>query len=453
MSSPNQLSEQQRVSILKGHHAFRHREMVRYWMLSERDLEVVNERRRQHNRLGFAVQLCLLRYPGWPLKPGELPPPNLLGYVAAQLAVDAEEICEYPRRDRTRREHIQWLARTYDFHSYNAPYPQMLRQHLLHEAVATDSSYALVQSSLDWLHSRRIIPPALATLETVARTVRGEIERTTFQSIEDSLTVDQRKNLDDMLDIGPSRGSALGWLRRVPRSCSASGILDLIQRIEWARERGLTQEVIGSLSPAKLRQLAGRGARHSVSHLRDFTDRKRHAILAAFVLYVVQELTDRVIDFHNRLIGRMFNQAEKKRWSTFVASGASVNEKLHNYARLSLAITAARRESRDVAAAIESVIAWETLERDGQEAERLAKPLDAFDMKRFRGYYPQFRQYTPKLLETFEFEAIDTLQPVLTALAFLRKMNWEKIEEIPHDATASICETQMGAVRFSGRRH
>jgi TnpA family transposase len=114
MSSPNQLTEQQRASILKGHHSIRRREMVRYWLLSERDLEVVNDRRRQHNRLGLAAQLCLLRYAGWPLKPGELPPPNLLQFVAAQLAVDPVEIRQYHQRDRTRPEHVQWLARTYD---------------------------------------------------------------------------------------------------------------------------------------------------------------------------------------------------------------------------------------------------------------------------------------------------------------------------------------------------
>ena len=76
------------------------------------------------------------------------------------------------------------------------------------------------------------------------------------------------------------------------------------------REHGITKEVIGSLSSAKLRQLTGRGTRHSVSHFRDFANRKRDAILAAFALYMVQELTDRVFDFHNRLVGRMFHQVD-----------------------------------------------------------------------------------------------------------------------------------------------
>jgi TnpA family transposase len=451
MSAANQLTDQQRSLILTGHHAFRRREMVRHWMLSEHDLEVVNERRQRHNRLGFAVQLCLLRYPGWPLKPGEIPPSNLLEYAAEQLCVDPEEITEYPKRDRTRREHVQWLARTYDFHCYYPPYPQMLHEHLRQEALSTDSSFALVQSSLDWLRSRKIIPPALTTLETAARSIRGEVERTTFQSLEDRLTGEQKRSLDGMLDIGPRRGSVLGWLRRVPRSCSAPGIVDLIQRIEWARERRIPKEVVDSLSAAKLRQLAGRGARHSVSHFRHFPDRKRHAILAAFVLYMVQELTDRVIDFHNRLIGRMFHQAEKNRWAEFVDSGSRVNEKLHNYSRLSKAITAARREKRDFATAIEAVISWEALEQDGQEAARLAKPLDSSDYDRFRAHFPQFRQYTPKFLETFEFEAIAAFQPVLNALEVLRKMNRESLGEVPKDAPRSFVKQKWGPYVFTAK--
>ena len=38
--------------------------MVRYWTLSYEDLNRIRSRRGAENRLGFAVQLCLLRFPG-----------------------------------------------------------------------------------------------------------------------------------------------------------------------------------------------------------------------------------------------------------------------------------------------------------------------------------------------------------------------------------------------------
>jgi TnpA family transposase len=79
---------------LTCHYAFARREMVRYWFLSEEDITRINERRREHNRLGYAVQLCLLRYPGWPLRLDEPAPPNLLNFIGQRLGADTEEFAE-----------------------------------------------------------------------------------------------------------------------------------------------------------------------------------------------------------------------------------------------------------------------------------------------------------------------------------------------------------------------
>jgi hypothetical protein len=61
--------------------------LLRYYVLSVRDLAAVRQHRGDHNRLGFAVQLCYLRYPGRVLAENETPPAALLGMVATQLQV------------------------------------------------------------------------------------------------------------------------------------------------------------------------------------------------------------------------------------------------------------------------------------------------------------------------------------------------------------------------------
>jgi DNA-binding phage protein len=78
---------------------------IRHFSLSEGDLSVIRQRRGAHNRLGFAVQLCTLRYPGIALAPGESPPEALLGIVARQLRVDLVLWPKYAEREVTRREH------------------------------------------------------------------------------------------------------------------------------------------------------------------------------------------------------------------------------------------------------------------------------------------------------------------------------------------------------------
>src|SRR3546814_11114348 len=48
--------------------------LLRHYILADDDLIHIDRRRRPENRIGFALQLCALRYPGRTLAPGELIP-------------------------------------------------------------------------------------------------------------------------------------------------------------------------------------------------------------------------------------------------------------------------------------------------------------------------------------------------------------------------------------------
>ena len=61
------------------------------------------------NRLGFAVQLCLLRYPGQYLGPGDHPPEAMITFVADQVGAPPAAFADYAHRDQTRREHAAEL--------------------------------------------------------------------------------------------------------------------------------------------------------------------------------------------------------------------------------------------------------------------------------------------------------------------------------------------------------
>ena len=70
-------------------------ELIRHYTLNESDLSVIRQHRGAANRLGFAVQLCYLRFPGSLLGVDESPFPPLLRMVAAQLKVPGESWNEY----------------------------------------------------------------------------------------------------------------------------------------------------------------------------------------------------------------------------------------------------------------------------------------------------------------------------------------------------------------------
>jgi TnpA family transposase len=83
--------------------------LIRHYTLSPSDRLEIEVRRRKHNQLGFAVQLCMMRHPGRALMVHEIPPRAMLNYIAEQLDADPESFRSYARREETRREHIAHL--------------------------------------------------------------------------------------------------------------------------------------------------------------------------------------------------------------------------------------------------------------------------------------------------------------------------------------------------------
>ncbi len=62
-------------------------ELIRHYTFSDTDLSIIRQRRGPANRLGFAVQLCYLRFPGIFLGVDQSPSLPLLKLVADQIKV------------------------------------------------------------------------------------------------------------------------------------------------------------------------------------------------------------------------------------------------------------------------------------------------------------------------------------------------------------------------------
>ena len=74
----------------------READLLRHYTLSDEDLQNIRARRRPRNKLGFALQLCVLRHPGRLLAPGEFVSPAVVNFIGRQLDLDGDD----PRRLR-----------------------------------------------------------------------------------------------------------------------------------------------------------------------------------------------------------------------------------------------------------------------------------------------------------------------------------------------------------------
>jgi TnpA family transposase len=81
------------------------RELIDSFTLTEPDLQLISERRRDANRLGFAIRLCALRFLGFSPRPQSPVPEEVIGFLASQLGVPPEDHEAYAARRPTRAEH------------------------------------------------------------------------------------------------------------------------------------------------------------------------------------------------------------------------------------------------------------------------------------------------------------------------------------------------------------
>ena len=123
------------------------RDIARYYTLSADDIRLIKQQRNAQNQLGFAIQLCYLRFPGYPLHDDDGVPDELLWYVATQLNIRTKWIKRYGRtRGQTLDDHLETLQKQFRFRAFEAMGEKELSEWLLPSAIEIDNGFVLVAS-------------------------------------------------------------------------------------------------------------------------------------------------------------------------------------------------------------------------------------------------------------------------------------------------------------------
>ena len=132
-----------------------------YFTFSKRDLEIVNKRRREENRLGFAVQLAVLRCPGWPYTHIKSIPESVIHYISKQIGATPSSISLYPQRENTLWDHLKELRSEYDFVTFTLREYRIAFKHLHQLAFENGDAIHLLHECIDFLRKNKIILPTI----------------------------------------------------------------------------------------------------------------------------------------------------------------------------------------------------------------------------------------------------------------------------------------------------
>jgi TnpA family transposase len=410
-------------------------ELIRHYTFSESDLSIINQRRGAANRLGFAVQLCYLRFPGIILGVDHPPSPPLLKLVADQLKVAAERWDEYGQREQTRRNHLVELQIAFGFQIFAIGHYQQAVRTLTELAMQTDKGIVLASALIEHLRRKSIVLAASNVIERICAEAITRANRRLYAALSDPLSEEHRQRLDDLLkrrDNG--RATRLAWLRQSPAKPNSRHMLEHIERLKVWHALDLPAGIERQVHQNRLLKIAREGGQMTSADLARFEPQRRYATLVAVAIEGTATVTDEIIDLHDRIIGKLFNTAKHKHQEQFQASGKSINEKVRLYGRIGQALLEAKQSGRDPFAAIEAVLSWDAFAESVTEAQKLAQPEDFDFLHHIGESYATLRRYAPAFLDVLKLRAAPAAKDVLDAIEVLRAMNAENARKIPADA-------------------
>src|SRR5215217_4696890 len=365
-------------------------DLLRHWTLSDDDLVAIGRRRRNHNQLGFALQLCALRYPGRLLRPDEVIPEPALRFVADQLGTAPEALTTYAARFQTRYEQLGVLRKSFGF---------------------TDLT----------LRRRQIIVPGPSTIERLVAAALVLAERHVASQLTGSLTPSQSEALDALL--APKQGTAmsvLAWARQPPGAPGHKALSRLAEQLACLRAVGLDPACADGIHPERLRKLAREGGRFTAQHLRMLSPFRGRATLVATVLDTTMRLIDDGMALFDRAVGRLFRRAAAREENAVLRDARAINDKVRLLAKLGTALINAKAGGADLDGAVATAVGWEKLAASVAEAERLARP-DKADLPALAiRAWPVLHRLGPVFLDMFRLRAAPAAIATLRAVALLR---------------------------------
>ena len=425
-------------------------DLIRHYTFSESDLSVIRQHRGAANRLGFAVQLCYMRYPGRMMDVGEVPFPPLLHLVGSQLKVPVDTWADYGQRAETRREHLLELQSVFGFQSFTMQRYRPAVKSLDDLAGQTDKGMVLATALINSLRSQLILLPSINVIERICAEAITHGNRRIHRTLTESLSESRRRALDDLLKLR-SGGTltTMAWLRQSPAAPNAKHLLEHLDRLRILQALHMPDGIERQVHQNRLLKMAREGAQMSAQDLARFEPDRRYATLVAIVLEARATLIDEIIDMHDRIIGTLFNRARRNHEEQFQQSGKAINDKVRLFYRIGQALLEARQNDGDPFKAIEAIIPWEMFTKSVTEAKKLARPEDFDYLPRIGTSYSQIRRYAPAFLEALPMKAAPAARDILDAVDMLRTLNADNTRQVPGDAPTSFVKRRWKNLVFT----
>jgi TnpA family transposase len=409
-------------------------ELARYFHLDDKDLALIDKRRGDHNRLGFALQLGTVRCLGTFLpNPIDLPSSSI-DFVAGQLNVTKPDcLPRYLERKQTRHAHRLEIQREYAYYDFNDP-PWCFRLSRLLYARAwtsTERPSLLFDVATHWLVANKVLLPGATTLERLVSQIRERSSLRLWRELAGLPNQEQKITLHELLSIeNDSRVSALERFRQGPVQVSGPSFSKALDRYQELYKLGIHTLNISGIPPVRLKNLARHVAQISAYKIARMPENRRLASLVAFAHAFETIALDDALDVLDLLIADIAGEAKKLGKKNRLRTLKDLDRAAIALAEACAPLLDEKHTAADLRDEIFAQVPRIQIKRAIETINDLARPPDDQFHDEMVAQYGRLRQPLSRLLDGIDFKAAPAGIPVINALNFLRTAEGTKKQKL-----------------------
>jgi hypothetical protein len=412
---------------------YTHEELVEYFLLSPAERTLVETCRGDVNRHGVAVLLKSVQYLGY--FPDDLcqVPPTVRTFIAHQLQLLWDHTTDYPRHHSSQAVHVSIRQHTglrFPMAQDKQALETWLRRQAAPEAPTEEE---LHESAYTRLRTLSIELPAEQELGRIVRAALRGFFHDLYERVTTQLPATVQSTLDQLLEVAPEQSqSAFEKLKAGPSAPGVKNLQQEIAKLQMLRDVGVPASALGKIPFKVLQTLKRRAYNENASKMREHPDPVRYTLMACFVHVRTMEVTDDAVRMMLEVIRRIDTQTEKQLHKELLQDIKKVSGKVQLLFRIAEAVVDEPHGS------IPEVIFPQVKHQVFQDLVAEAKASGPhyriwYQYVMRHKFVRHYRRMLPLVLEHLTFRSENRFQPVIEALALIKRYVGTKYQYFPEE--------------------
>jgi len=415
------LTKQQRANYGKYNGSPTSDQLAQYFYLDDRDLEEVEAKRTDQSRMGYALQLCTLRFLGTPYNSIKDVPLNAAIFVAKQLKIRNVRV-RHEYTERRRSTHLTQLKNRYGYRDFKTPtaFFKYLRWLYARLWTGDESFHTLFDLSTRFLVTHKILLPGVTVLERTINRTRRRCQQRMMDIICRQLDSDDQDRLDLLLKPYASENtSELNDLRSPLPNVNSTTINAMMDKLDRVREVNIKHVDVSAIPKSKLQVIAKRVHKAHASNLRRMPNDQRWSFLLIFVLSLETQLVDQIMDLVDAFIAEMQRKVKSKGQKDRLRTLKELDEAARLLCLACSVVVDESVEPDEVRDKVFKKVSSSKIEDAMRSITEIARSKDDQNQKEWLDNFHRIKRFLPRLVASVTLKATVAGQPLLEGLQYL----------------------------------